>query len=79
MSGQYLAFIRIDDRQVPLIQYPTFGHEQYPTINEIPYPKTGVDNLPEITLSIWDKKSKQLRVMDIVLDKRLVLAVKSVA
>uniref|UniRef100_A0A8R1XPH9 Uncharacterized protein n=1 Tax=Onchocerca volvulus TaxID=6282 RepID=A0A8R1XPH9_ONCVO len=71
-SGQYLAFIKIDDRKVPLIQYSVFGQQQYPTANKIPYPKAGVKNLPEITINIWDKKSKVSREMDIVIgDKSL--------
>ncbi|VBB25576.1 unnamed protein product [Acanthocheilonema viteae] len=71
-SGQYLAFIKIDDRKVPLIQYPLFGQQQYPMMNKIPYPKTGVKHLPEITINIWDKKNKISREMDIVLgDKSL--------
>ncbi|VDP12673.1 unnamed protein product [Onchocerca flexuosa] len=71
-SGQYLAFIKIDDRKVPLIQYPVFGQQQYPTANKIPYPKAGVKNLPEFTINIWDKKSKVSREMDIAIgDKSL--------
>lgn len=66
-SGQYLAFIKIDDRRVSLIQYPLFGQQQYPAINKIPYPKAGVKYLPEITINIWDKESKVSREMDIVL------------
>ncbi|CAG9534894.1 unnamed protein product [Cercopithifilaria johnstoni] len=66
-SGQYLAFIRIDDRRVSLIQYPSFAQQQYPTMNKIPYPKTGVKYLPEITINIWNKESKISREMDIIL------------
>lgn len=69
-SGQYLAFVRIDDRKVPLIQYPLFGQQQYPVINKIPYPKTGVKYLPEITINIWSKESKICREMDIVLEHK---------
>ncbi|VDN42753.1 unnamed protein product, partial [Gongylonema pulchrum] len=71
-SGRYLAFIRIDDHRVPLIQYPLFEHQQYPTMNKIPYPKTGVKHLPEVTVHIWDKKTRIVRQMDITLrDKSL--------
>ncbi|KAM3720792.1 Dipeptidyl peptidase family member [Dirofilaria immitis] len=69
-SGKYLAFIRIDDRKVPLMQYPLFGQQQYPEINKIPYPKTGVKNLPEITINIWNKESKISREMEIVLRRK---------
>ncbi|KAK6106102.1 Dipeptidyl peptidase IV (DPP IV) N-terminal region family protein [Brugia pahangi] len=69
-SGRYLAFIKIDDRRVPLIQYPLFGQQQYPAMNKIPYPKTGVKHLPEITINIWDKESKISRKMDIVLGRK---------
>ncbi|VDM95770.1 unnamed protein product [Thelazia callipaeda] len=64
-SGDYLAYIRIDDRKVPQIQYPLFYHQQYPTINKIPYPKTGVKELPEVTLHIWKKRTRQSREMKI--------------
>ncbi|VDK68501.1 unnamed protein product [Litomosoides sigmodontis] len=57
-SGQYLAFIKIDDRRVSLIEYPLFGQQQYPAVNKIPYPKAGVKYLPEITINIWDKETK---------------------
>ncbi|EJW82001.1 hypothetical protein WUBG_07089, partial [Wuchereria bancrofti] len=69
-SGRYLAFIKIDDRRVPLIQYPLFGQEQYPAMNKIPYPKAGVKHLPEITINIWDKESKTSRKMDILLGRK---------
>uniref|UniRef100_A0A158Q888 Dipeptidyl peptidase 4 n=1 Tax=Elaeophora elaphi TaxID=1147741 RepID=A0A158Q888_9BILA len=70
LSGQYLAFIRIDDREVPLIQYPVYGKQQYPIVTEIPYPKTGVTQLPKIALNIWDKQSKEIRQMDIILEDK---------
>lgn len=62
-----MAYIRIDDRKVPLIEYPLFGRQQYPAMNKIPYPKAGVQHLPEITINIWNKESKISREMDIVL------------
>uniref|UniRef100_A0A1I7VEA1 Dipeptidyl aminopeptidase-like protein 6 n=1 Tax=Loa loa TaxID=7209 RepID=A0A1I7VEA1_LOALO len=69
-SGRYLAFIKTDDRKVPLIQYPLFGQQQYPAINKIPYPKTGVEQLPEVTVNIWNKESKIARKMGIILGQK---------
>uniref|UniRef100_A0A915CFT9 Dipeptidyl peptidase family member 1 n=1 Tax=Parascaris univalens TaxID=6257 RepID=A0A915CFT9_PARUN len=66
-SGQYLAFLTIDDRQVEQIQFPVFQRKQYPSMNSVPYPKTGVERLPHITLSIWNKATKEIRRMRIVL------------
>lgn len=66
-SGQYLAFLTIDDRQVEQIQFPVFQRKQYPSMNSVPYPKTGVERLPRIALSIWNKATKEIRRMHVAL------------
>ncbi|VDM50014.1 unnamed protein product [Toxocara canis] len=66
-SNAYLAYLTIDDRYVQQIEFPIFDHNQYPTTNRVPYPKTGVDQLPRVTLSIWSRVTKETRRMHIAL------------
>ncbi|VDD92007.1 unnamed protein product [Enterobius vermicularis] len=62
-SGNYLAFLSIDDRNVTQIEYSIYDKRQYPFTNRIPYPKTGAKNLPKISLSIFDRINKQTKKM----------------
>ncbi|KAK6766849.1 hypothetical protein RB195_026243 [Necator americanus] len=53
-SGQYLAYIRFDDRSVNRIYIPKYIRgSQYPQYTEIPYPKAGVEENPLVRLYIW--------------------------
>lgn len=64
-SGQYLAYASIDDREVTEIEYSIFEKRQYPFTNRIPYPKTGAEKLPKVSLWIFDRFKKQARMMEI--------------
>uniref|UniRef100_A0A158PNN6 Dipeptidyl peptidase family member 1 (inferred by orthology to a C. elegans protein) n=1 Tax=Anisakis simplex TaxID=6269 RepID=A0A158PNN6_ANISI len=69
-SGEYLAYLRIDDHQIPQVEFPMFNHAQYPTTESVPYPKTGSEQLPQITLFIWSRSLRQSKKMYIGLNKR---------
>ncbi|KAK6056939.1 dipeptidyl peptidase IV protein [Cooperia oncophora] len=56
-SGNYISYLRFDDRSVNRIYIPKyFRNSQYPQYMEIPYPKAGVEENPQVTLYIWPMK-----------------------
>ncbi|MFH4975137.1 hypothetical protein AB6A40_001846 [Gnathostoma spinigerum] len=66
-SGNYLAYLTIDDRNVSKVFYSSFQGMQYPDVITVPYPKSGVTDLPKITLSMWSKASNETKKMNIAL------------
>lgn len=62
-DGGELAYLTIDDTLVDKIEFPRYGKLQYPETVRLPYPKTGAQNLPKVTLSIWNKRDKSQKKM----------------
>lgn len=59
-SGALIAYIRFDDQYVSRVYVPKyFSFRQYTDYSEIPYPKAGVANQPEVALYLWDKLNKK--------------------
>ncbi|XGW32456.1 hypothetical protein V3C99_017195 [Haemonchus contortus] len=57
-SGNYISYLRFDDRSVNRIYIPKYLRgSQYPQYMEIPYPKAGVEENPQTVLYIWPMKS----------------------
>ncbi|XP_075036850.1 prolyl endopeptidase FAP [Mixophyes fleayi] len=50
-NGNFIAYVQFNDTEVPVIEYPFFGEDQYPQTIKIPYPKAGAKN-PAVTLFI---------------------------
>ncbi|VDM61692.1 unnamed protein product [Angiostrongylus costaricensis] len=64
-SGDYVAYLRFDDRLVNRIYIPEyFRGSQYPQYIEIPYPKAGVKENPLITLYIWKVSTKKSVIIE---------------
>jgi dipeptidyl-peptidase-4 len=63
-TGQYLAYLRFDERQVKEYEIPTYTGATYPGKYSYKYPKTGEDNS---VLSLWmyDMEAKATREMDL--------------
>uniref|UniRef100_A0A183C9C1 Dipeptidyl peptidase n=1 Tax=Globodera pallida TaxID=36090 RepID=A0A183C9C1_GLOPA len=60
-DGQYLAFLTIDNREVPHVPINYYAEHQYPFMMQQPYPKTGEPKLPEVWLNMWRKNDSTLR------------------
>ncbi|KAL3103666.1 hypothetical protein niasHS_000302 [Heterodera schachtii] len=60
-DGQFLAFLTIDNRQVPHVPISYYAGQQYPFMAQQPYPKTGERKLPEVWLNIWRRNDSTIR------------------
>ncbi|KAJ1357263.1 hypothetical protein KIN20_015369 [Parelaphostrongylus tenuis] len=64
-SGEYVAYLRFDDRLVSRIYIPKYHRRsQYPQYEGIPYPKAGVGENPLITLYIWKVANKKSMIVE---------------
>nr|XP_057941841.1 dipeptidyl peptidase 4-like isoform X2 [Doryrhamphus excisus] len=52
-GGKYVAYIQLNDTEVPTVEYPWYGDKQYPSTVSIPYPKAGSPN-PVASLFVVD-------------------------
>ncbi|MEE6489462.1 hypothetical protein FKM82_015573 [Ascaphus truei] len=50
-NGKFIAYVQFNDTEVPVIEYPFYGDDQYPRTVTIPYPKAGAKN-PTVKLFI---------------------------
>ncbi|CAJ0934045.1 unnamed protein product, partial [Mesorhabditis belari] len=58
--GEMIAYIRYDDQFVHKVYVPKyFNTRQYTDYLEVPYPKAGVQNQPEVTLFLWNVKENK--------------------
>uniref|UniRef100_A0A1I8C169 Peptidase_S9 domain-containing protein n=1 Tax=Meloidogyne hapla TaxID=6305 RepID=A0A1I8C169_MELHA len=64
-DGQFLAFLTIDNREVPHVPIMQFAHHQYPNVRKQPYPKVDEKHLPQIWLSIWSKGDGTLKRINV--------------
>ncbi|KAK6729855.1 hypothetical protein RB195_006733 [Necator americanus] len=67
-KGKKLAFLsreKTKEKSVMMIGY-TEG-EQYPSVVELPYPKTHEERLPTYIINVWDKNTGKVNQMDVEL------------
>uniref|UniRef100_A0A914QFG2 Dipeptidylpeptidase IV N-terminal domain-containing protein n=1 Tax=Panagrolaimus davidi TaxID=227884 RepID=A0A914QFG2_9BILA len=64
-DGNELGYLTIDDTIVDKIEFSRYSKLQYPETVRLPYPKTGAQNLPKVTLNIWNKKNESKKEMEI--------------
>uniref|UniRef100_A0A914KW76 Uncharacterized protein n=1 Tax=Meloidogyne incognita TaxID=6306 RepID=A0A914KW76_MELIC len=64
-NGKFLAFLTIDNREVPHVPIMHFAHHQYPKVARQPYPKVDEKHLPQIWLSIWNKEDGTLKKINV--------------
>uniref|UniRef100_A0A915N2Q5 Uncharacterized protein n=1 Tax=Meloidogyne javanica TaxID=6303 RepID=A0A915N2Q5_MELJA len=64
-DGKFLAFLTIDNREVPHVPIMHFAHHQYPKVARQPYPKVDEKHLPQIWLSIWNKEDGTLKKINV--------------
>ncbi|CAJ0583236.1 unnamed protein product, partial [Mesorhabditis spiculigera] len=58
--GDLTAYIKFDDQYVHRAYVPKYySFRQYPDYMEVPYPKAGVSNQPEVTLYLMDRKKNK--------------------
>lgn len=57
-NGDYLAYIRFDEQQVPEFSMDVYGSELYPQQQVFKYPKAGENN-SKVSLHIYNVKNKQ--------------------
>lgn len=58
--------------QVPHVEIPVYGQRQYPGLAPQSYPKTDAPELPKVTLSIFNKADKRLKVLNVTAEPRLI-------
>ncbi|CAI4229994.1 unnamed protein product [Auanema sp. JU1783] len=67
-SGARLAFAsRIDAHVKTVVMTRYTSAQKYPIMSNLEYPKTGEKRLPSYTISIWDKKARTSKQMDVQL------------
>ncbi|CAI5455843.1 unnamed protein product [Caenorhabditis angaria] len=60
-TGQYVSFLRFDDKQVNRVFLPTYSsNDPYVEYFELPYPKAGVPHNTEVTQFIWDREKNKI-------------------
>lgn len=66
-NGEYVAFLRTNDTEVPQFPIPYFvqgnGNDIYPELRKIKYPKAGFPN-PIVQLALFDVKDTKLTYID---------------
>ena len=62
-DGNYLAFIRFDESNVPEFSMDVYGKELYPTQQVFKYPKAGEDN-SEVSLHIYSLENQTTKEVD---------------
>ena len=75
-DSQMLAYIRFDERNVPMYSFPWYKgmapsldqYETYPGAYEYKYPMPGIDN-SKVSVHTFDIKAKVTRKMDLSLDE----------
>ncbi|RCN50738.1 hypothetical protein ANCCAN_03123 [Ancylostoma caninum] len=68
VKGQKLAFLsreKTKEKSVVMTSYSR--NENYPIVVELPYPKTHEKRLPTYIINMWDKKTHELKQMDVQL------------
>ncbi|KIH67618.1 hypothetical protein ANCDUO_02048 [Ancylostoma duodenale] len=68
VKGQKLAFLsreKTKEKSVLMTSYSR--NENYPIVVELPYPKTHEKRLPTYVINMWDKKTRELKQMDVQL------------
>lgn len=62
-DGNYLAYIRFDESNVPEFSMDVYGKELYPTQQVFKYPKAGEDN-SEVSLHIYSLENQTTKEVD---------------
>lgn len=66
-NGDYVAFLRANDTEVPEYQIPYFvqgdGEDNYPEVRSLKYPKAGASN-PEVSIGIIDVDKNETKFVD---------------
>ncbi|EYC18052.1 hypothetical protein Y032_0028g1656 [Ancylostoma ceylanicum] len=68
VKGQNLAFLsreKTKEKSVLMTSYSR--NENYPIVVELPYPKTHEKRLPTYVINLWNKKTRELKQMDVQL------------
>lgn len=63
-DSRQLAFIRLDERRVPVHSWETYLDGQYPVRDSLYYPKAGTDNA-RASVWVYDIKTKQTREINL--------------
>ena len=63
-TSDQIAFIRFDEREVPLFTMEMYNNDMYPAQETFKYPKVGEKNA-EVTVHVFDVKSNKLSVCEI--------------
>ena len=63
-SGEYLAFIRFDESEVPEFSMDVYGETLYPTQHVFKYPKAGEKN-SKVSLHIFNLNNSKIQTVDL--------------
>ncbi|KAK6729244.1 hypothetical protein RB195_006347 [Necator americanus] len=66
--GEKLAFLSREKTKEKSVMMISYSHEEpYPNVVELQYPKTHEKRLPTYAINVWDKKTRELKHMDVQL------------
>jgi len=61
-ESKQVAFVRLDEQQVPAFQWQNYLNMQYPTMSDLRYPKAGAMNA-SASVCVYDISTKGIRTM----------------
>ena len=63
-DSKQLAFIKLDEREVPTFSWDVYGNAQYPTAESLRYPKAGCSNA-KASVCVYDVATKGILTMQV--------------
>ena len=67
-DSKQVAFVRLDEREVPSFAWQTYGTTQYPTADTLRYPKAGCANA-KASVGVYDVGTKTIQTMQVNADQ----------
>ena len=63
-DSKQLAFVKLDEREVPTFSWDVYGDTQYPTAESLRYPKAGCSNA-KASVCVYDVPTKGIQTMQV--------------
>ena len=63
-DSKLLAFVRLDEREVPTFTWDIYGNAQYTTVDSLRYPKAGCKNA-KASVCVYDVATKAIQTMQV--------------
>lgn len=63
-DSKMLAFVKLDEREVPTFSWDVYGDSQYPTVDSLRYPKAGCKNA-KASVCVYDVATKAIQTIQV--------------